>query len=130
MKKINYSAMNIRIFLLLLTAFSALILWRGFKGVDGSLKMAIAAAIAVLALFFGMFPRWFAPAYKAIMIASGFVGNTIFLIIATAVFFVLLTPIALAMRLFGKEFMVSGYDQSAASYFESPQAAQSYDKQY
>jgi len=130
MKKINYSAKSIRIFLFLLTAFSALVLWRGFKGVDGSLKMEIAAAIAVAALFFGIFPRWFAPAYQAIMTASGFVGNTIFLIIAAAVFFVLLTPIALIMRLFGKTFMVSGYDPSASSYFESPQAAQSYDKQY
>ena len=130
MKQINHSAKNIRIFLLLLTAFSALILWRGFKSVDASLKIEIFAAIAVAELFFSIFPGLFATVYKAIMIASGFIGNTIFLIIATAVFFVLLTPIALIMRLFGKVFMVSGYDKSAASYFESPQPAQSYDKQY
>lgn len=130
MKKIDHSAKNIRIFLSLLAAFSALLLWRGFKGVDGALKLEIAAAIAALALFFGVFPRLFAPAYKAIMAASGFVGNAIFMIIATVVFFVLLTPIALAMRLFGKVFMASGYDKAADSYFESPQPAQSYDKQY
>lgn len=130
MKKINYSAKNIRIFLFLLAAFSALVLWRGFKGFDASLKMKIAAAIAVAALFFGIVPRLFAPAYKAIMVASGFVGNTIFLIIAAAVFFLLLTPLALIMRLFGKVFVTSHYDKSAASYFESPQAVQGYDKQY
>jgi hypothetical protein len=130
MKKIDYSAKNIRIFLLLLTAFSALLLWRGFKGADGTLKMEIAAAIAASALFFGLFPRWFAPAYRAIMAASGFVGNAIFMVIAAVVFFALLTPIALLMRLFGKKFMAPGYDRSADSYFESPQPAQSYDKQF
>jgi hypothetical protein len=130
MKKINYSAKNIRIFLILLTAFSALLLWRGFKDVDGSLKIEIFAAIAGLALFFGILPRFFAPAYKAIMIASGFVGNTIFLVIAATVFFVLLSPLSLIMRLFGKVFMASHYDKAAASYFESPQTARGYDKQY
>jgi hypothetical protein len=130
MKKINYSAKNIRIFLLLLIIFSALLLWRGFKGVDHSLKMEIFAAIAVLALFFVVLPRWFAPAYKVIMAVSGFVGNAIFLVIAATVFFVLLTPLSLVMRLFGKTFMAVHYDKSAASYFENPQVAQNYDKQY
>jgi hypothetical protein len=130
MKKINSSAKNIRIFLLLLTAFSALVLWRGFKGVDGPLKIKIFAAIAVIALFFITVPRLFASGYKAIMIASGFIGNLIFMIIATAVFFMILTPLSLIMRLCGKVFMASHYDKSAVSYFENPQLAQGYDKQY
>ncbi len=130
MKKNKYSPKNIRIFLLLLTAFSAIILWRGFKGVDGALKIKIAVAIAAAALLFAALPRLFAPAYKAIMAASGFVGNAIFLIIAAAVFFVLLSPLALIMRLFGKAFMASGYDKKAVSYFECPQAVRGYDKQY
>jgi hypothetical protein len=130
MKNTNYSAKNIRIFLMLLTAFAALILWRGFRGVEGVLKIKIFVAIAVAALFFILMPRLFAPAYKVIMIASGFIGNTIFLIIAATVFFVLLTPLSLIMRLFGKVFMASHYDKAAATYFESPQAAKGYDKQY
>jgi hypothetical protein len=130
MKQINHSAKNIRIFLLLLTAFSALVLWRGFRGVDVPLKIKIGAGIAVLALFFSLLPRLFAPAYRAIMAASGFVGNTIFLVIAATVFFVLLTPLSLVMRLFGKAFMPSHRDQGAASYFESPHTAHGYDKQY
>ena len=130
MKKINYSVKNIRIFLLLLTAFSALVLWRGFKGVENLLKTEIFVAIAVMALFFIILPRLFVPIYKAIMIASGFIGNMIFLIIAATVFFVILTPISLAMRLFGKVFMVSHSDHVVVSYFESPQAAQGYEKQY
>jgi len=130
MKKINDSAKNIRIFLLMLTAFSALVLWRGFAGADGSLKIKIMAAIAVAALFFSAFPRWFAPVYKAIMIASGFVGNTIFIAIAATVFFVLLTPLSLIMRLFGKVFLAAPYDKEAASYFEGPHEACGYEKQY
>jgi hypothetical protein len=130
MKKTNYSAKNIRIFLLLLAVFSALVLWRGFKGADGSLKLKIWVVIAAVALFFSVLPRMFAPVYKLIMLASGFVGNAIFLVIAGAVFFLLLTPLSLVMRLFGKKFMATGYDKSAASYFEDPQSAQSYDKQY
>jgi len=130
MKKINDSAKNIRIFLVLLTAFSALILWRGFQGTDGALKIKIFAAIAVGALFFSMLPRLFAPAYKALLVATGFMGNAIFLVITTIVFFVLLTPLSLVMRLCGKVFMPSGYDQGAASYFEHPQTAHGLDKQY
>lgn len=130
MKNTNYSAKNIRIFLILLTAFAALFLWRGFKGVDGLLKIKILVAIAAGSLFFIIIPRLFAPAYKVIMIASGFIGNAIFLIIAATIFFMILTPLALIMRLFGKVFMTSHYDKSAASYFESPQTAQGYDKQY
>jgi hypothetical protein len=130
MKKINYSAKNIRIFLMLLTVLSAFILWRGFKGVENLLKIKILVAIAAFALFFIILPRLFVTAYKVIMIVSGFIGNTIFLIIATTVFFMILTPLALIMRLFGKVFMTSHYDKSAVSYFENPQAVQGYDKQY
>jgi hypothetical protein len=130
MKNTKYAAKNIRIFLILLIAFAALFLWRGFKNVDGLLKIKIFVAIAVAALFFIIIPRLFAPAYKVIMIASGFIGNAIFLIIAAAVFFLLLTPLSLVMRLCGKVFMAAHYDKSAASYFESPQVAKGYDKQY
>jgi hypothetical protein len=130
MKNTNYSPKNIRIFLLLLTAFVAIILCRGFRGVEGVLKIKLFVAMVAVAMFFIILPRLFAPVYKAIMIASGFVGNTIFLIIAATVFFVLLTPLSLIMRLFGKKFLAAHYDKGASSYFESPQAAKDYDKQY
>ena len=130
MKNTNHSAKNIRIFLILLTVVSLLFLWLGFKGVAGLLKIKIFVAIAASALFFIIFPRLFAPVYKVILIASGFIGNMIFLIIATTVFFVLLTPLSLIMRMFGKKFMAAHYDKSALSYFESPQVAQGYEKQY
>jgi len=130
MKNTNHSAKNIRIFLVLLTVVSLLFLWLGFKGVAGLLKIKIFVAIAASALFFIIFPRLFAPVYKVILIASGFIGNMIFLIIATTVFFVLLTPLSLIMRMFGKKFMAAHYDKSAPSYFESPQVAQGYEKQY
>jgi hypothetical protein len=130
MKKIIYSPKNIRIFLVLLTAFSALVLWRGFRGVEGAFKIKIFIAVAAGALFFVLFPRLFKPVYEAIMIASGFVGNAIFLVIAALVFFLLLSPIALIMRLFGKVFMSAHYDPAAVSYFEGPQQVHGYDKQY
>jgi hypothetical protein len=130
MKNTEHSVKNIRIFLLLLTGIAVLLLWRGFKGVDGRLKVKILIAIAAGALFFIVFPRLFAPVYKAILKASGYIGNIIFIIVATVVFFVLLTPIALMMRLFGKNFLAAHYDKSALSYFESPHVAQGYEKQY
>jgi hypothetical protein len=130
MKKNDSSAKNIRIFLLLLAAFAALLLWRGFGRVDGALKLKIGAAIAVLALFFAVLPRLFAPAYRAIMTVTGFIGNAVFMVVATVVFFVLLTPIALVMRLFGKQFMAPRCEPRADSYFECPQAAHGFDKQY
>jgi hypothetical protein len=130
MKNTIDSSKNIRIFLVLLAVFAALIVWRGFKNVDRMLKIEIFAAIAAVVLFFIILPRLFAPAYKVIMAASGFIGNVIFLIIAAMVFFVILTPISLIMRLFGKAFMTPRYDRAAVSYFESPQIVHSYEKQY
>ena len=130
MKNTEPSAKNIRIFLILLTMVASLFLWQGFKGVDGLLKTKILVAIAAGALFFIFFPRLFAPVYKVVLRASGHIGNMIFLIVATIVFFVLLTPIALMMRLFGKKFLAAHYDKSALSYFESPHVTQDYEKQY
>jgi hypothetical protein len=130
MKNTEHSAKNIRIFLILLTVVSALLLWGSFKGIAGLLKMKIFIAVAAITLFFIIFPRLFAPVYKVILKASGVVGNVIFLIIATTVFFALLTPLSLIMRMFGKKFMAARYDQSALSYFESPHVAQGYEKQY
>lgn len=130
MKNTNYSAKNIRIFLVLLTVLAALLLWRGFKAVEDKLKIEIFAVLAVVVLFFFILPRFFAPIYKAVMLATGWVGNVIFSIIAAAVFMVLLTPIALIMRLFGKSFLSPHYDRTAASYFETPQTVHGYDRQY
>jgi len=130
MKNTDHSAKNIRIFLVLLTVVSLVFLWIGFKGVDSLLKTKIFIAVAAIALFFIIFPRIFAPVYKLILIASGFIGNMIFLIVASTVFFMLLTPLALIMRMFGKAFLTAHYDKSALSYFESPHVAQGYDKQY
>jgi len=130
MKNTNYSSKNIRIFLVLLAIFAALLLWRGFRSVDNKLKIEIFAALAVVILFFIILPRFFTPVYKIIMAATGFIGNAIFMVIAVAVFFVLLTPISLIMRLFGKVFMAPRYDRTVVSYFESPQTVHGYDKQY
>jgi hypothetical protein len=130
MKNTIDSSKNIRIFLALLAVFAALILWRGFRSVEGKVKIEIFAVLAAIVLFFIVLPRLFAPVYKIIMAATGFIGNAIFLIIAATVFFVLLTPISLIMRLCGKAFMTPRYDKAAVSYFESPQSVHGYDKQY
>lgn len=130
MKKVTYQPKQVRIFLVLLLVLTFLLTFRLTRhGAAQPRWIALAAEAAIIGVLL-FFPRVFFPAFKVIMIASGRLGNFIFAVISLLVFFLLLTPIALAMRISGKAFMDIKLDPSLPSYYNEAEPEHDITKQY
>jgi len=129
MKKVVYQAKNIRIFLAILFVLAVLVTLKpvGFK--VGARLPWLAAEAGLAGLFFAL-PKLFFPLYKIIMIATGFLGTFLFTLISLFVYYVVLTPIALVLRLFGKSFMQVKADPAALTYYEEAPAGYNIEKQF
>ena len=129
MKKVVYHTKNIRIFLAILFVLAVVVTLKpvGFK--VGARLPWLAAEAGLTALFFAL-PKLFFPLYKVIMIATGFLGTFLFGLISLFVFYIVLTPIALILRLFGKSFMKVKSDRAVPSYYEDVPAAFNIEKQF
>ncbi len=131
MKKITYQPRQVRLFLVILLAVAVLLTLK-LKGTIGGVPVRW-AALAIEGLAVAVFlalPRAFFPIFRAILVLTGHVGSFVFGLIATAVFYLVLTPVALAMRLGGKTFMPTRADPEASSYYEAGESGQDYEKQY
>jgi hypothetical protein len=130
MKKVTYQPKQVRIFLALLLVAAFLLTFKLTRhGAASTRWLALAAeasAIGILAVF----PRVFFPAFKVIMIASSRLGSLIFGVLAVLVFFLILTPIALAMKIAGKKFMSPDPDPALPSYYVEADAGHDIGKQY
>ena len=130
MKKIEFQPKQVRIFLTLLSLLLIFLTLNRMCGGEMSARYTTILVIILAAGFFLALPKLFFPAYRLIMIGSGHIGNLIFGVISTLVFFVFLTPIALAMKLFGKRFMSDRPDPSALSYYEEGEDPGNVEKQF
>jgi hypothetical protein len=130
MKKIEYQSKQVRIFLALLALLLVLLTlkWTRNGGTAGR-SICITVEIALIGFLMAL-PKLFFPVYRLILIGSGFIGNFIFGVISTLVFFALLTPIAGMMKLMGKRFMSVRPDPSALSYYEEGEDPGNVDKQF
>jgi hypothetical protein len=130
MKKIEYQSKQVRIFLTLLALLLVLLTLKWTRGSEMAGRyIFITVGIAVIGLFM-VLPKLFFPAYRLILTGSGYIGNFIFGVISTLVFFLLLTPIAVIMRLLGKRFMSVRSEPSALSYYEEGEDPGNVDKQF
>lgn len=130
MKPIEYKSKQVRLFLSLLLAFSVLAVLKFVPSQKGTVRVAIIAASAAVLLFFFFLPKLFFPIFRVILIVSAYIGNFIFLLISTFVFFLILTPLSWVMRLFGKRFMYTRIDAGKSSYYEQSETAVGYEHQY
>jgi hypothetical protein len=130
MKKITYQPKQVRIFLLLALVVLLIIAFKFFR--QGTLQsrslFLVIPAIFIAAMM--IIPKVFFPLYKAILIASGYLGNFIFAVISIVVFFVILTPISLVMKLFGKHFMHPVPDPTCSTYYDEADFRQGIEKQF
>jgi len=130
MKKITYQPKQVRIFLSFLFLVLLFLTFKFFR--QGTLQSRImfltipAIFIAILMII----PKVFFPLYKVILSASGYLGNFVFAVISIAVFFLILTPISLVMKLFGKHFMNPAANPSLATYYEEGEIRQDIEKQF
>ncbi|MFZ2055616.1 MAG: hypothetical protein WAU81_15610 [Candidatus Aminicenantales bacterium] len=130
MKAIEFKAKQVRLFLVLLWVFTGLAVLKFVPAANTQgriLWSGIATALIALFLFQ---PKRFFPLFRLIMIGSGYIGNFIFLVISTAVFFLILTPLSLIMRLFGKRFLAIRLEPRQNSYYEQPENPTGYEHQF
>lgn len=117
MRKIETKPKQVRIFAVLLFILIGYITFRLTLSLPLIVKILIFSAEGLCLAAALIRPRFFAPVFKVALIVSGAIGNTIFKIISTLVFYLILTPLALVMRLLGKKFLVHKMDPGAATYY-------------
>lgn len=130
MKKVTYQPKQVRIFLVLLFILALLLTLRLTRHTAAETRWLALAAVAVIIGALLAIPKFFFPAFKVIMIASSRLGSFIFAMLAIVVFFLILTPLALAMKFFGTKFMNPNPDSSLPSYYIEAEAEHDIAKQY
>ncbi len=88
------------------------------------------AALAAGSLLPIVLARPLLPVFERVLSVTARIGSMVFALITALVFFLLLTPISLLMRLAGKVFMERRFDARAATYYESWQVSEDARKQF
>lgn len=130
MKSIPYKPGQVRLFLAILYALVLLALLRSGAGLR-PVRLPV-ALLSAACLLFALLPKWFFPVFRAILVASSHVGNLIFALITIIVFYLVLTPLSLVMRLLGKRFLHARFRPrpNVASYYEQGEAAGDMNRQF
>ena len=130
MIKINYEPKQVRIFLALLLALMIFLTFKSTRHSAVQSRVVIMGLEAIIVGILAAIPRMFFPAYKIILIGSSYLGNFIFTAVSFMAFFLILTPIALAMRLFGKKFMSVPIADALPTYYDEAEEYYDIQKQY
>ena len=130
MRKIEYNPKQVRIFSVLLFVLIAFITFKLTRSLDELWRIIIFSAEGLILLFILFKPRFFYPVFRTALVISSFIGNIIFKIISTVVYYIILTPIALVMRLFGKTFLIHKTDSRLDTYYEDFVPPAGIDKQF
>jgi membrane protein implicated in regulation of membrane protease activity len=130
MKKITYQPKQVRLFLFFLFLFGVVITFKFTRQNSLQQRIIFLALPVIIIAVLMIIPKVFFPLYKVILIASSHLGNFIFAVISAVVFFLILTPISLAMKLFGKHFMNPVPDPSLATYYDEAEIRQDIEKQF
>jgi len=130
MKTIEFQAKQVRLFLGLLLVFIGLGVLKFVPASDLQGRLLRFGIATALVAFFVWRPKLFFPVFRLIMIGSSYLGNMIFLAISTMVFILILTPLSLTMRLFGKRFMATRLEPQRDSYYERPEDPTGYEHQF
>jgi len=130
MKKITYQPKQVRIFLALLLVLMLALTFRFVPAQGAPGRLAVLIGEAVLVGLLMAVPRAFFPVYRIILTATGFLGNFIFAVLAVIVFYLILTPLALVMRLGGKKFLRHRVDPSLPTYYEEAEERHNLERQF
>ena len=129
-KAIEFKARQVRLFLVLLWVFAGFGVLRFVPASELQGRLWRIGLATVIVVFFLFRPNLFFPIFRLIMIGSGHLGNIIFLVISTLVFILILTPLSLTMRLFGKRFLAARLEPQRDSYYEQPENPTGYEHQF
>ena len=120
---------NSAVFFILLYALAIFLVQRQNRFLDqaGARTWLLLAAGALLLI---LLAKILLPLFDLVLKITAKIGSLIFALITAVVFFVVLTPISLLMRLAGKKFMQRRFDAQAPTYYESWQVAEDVSKQF
>jgi hypothetical protein len=130
MKKIDYQPKQVRIFLALLLVLMIFLTFKFTRYGTGQSRVVILALEFIIVGILTASPRMFFPVFKIILIGSSYLGSFIFVSVSIIAFFLILTPIALVMRLFGKIFMSTPIDVALSTYYVEAEECYDVQKQY
>lgn len=89
--------------------------------------IAILIFVVIVSLFF---PRWFRPLYRGGMTLSFHIGQVIGTILLTLIFLFVLTPIALLLRLAGKDLLAIKRDPNATTFWQPAKPSNDFDRMF
>ena len=102
-------------------AFSAWNSWWWFSGGSGGSRTSVAAVLAGAALFSGvaslLAPRAHLPLFLGLSLVSYPVGFVVSYVIMAALFYLVFAPVAMVMRLLGRDPLSRNADATARSYW-------------
>ncbi len=130
MIKIDYQPKQVRIFLVLSLALMIFLTFKFTGHAAGRTRVVIILLEFISVGILAAIPRTFFPLYKIILTGSSYLGNVIFTAVSILAFFLILTPIALAMRLFGKKFMSAPVAAALPTYYDEAEKYHDIQKQY
>ena|SRR5690349_20880131 len=108
--------------------FSWLTFRRGLLPREG--WFAILAALVAAIILSLLFPRWFRPLYRTGMTVSFRIGQVMGAILLTLFFLLVLTPIALLLRLTGKDLLHLKRDPHATTFWEPAKSSDHFDRMF
>jgi hypothetical protein len=92
-------------------------------------RFVLAGAIVVL-ITCALRPRWFRAFYRAGMTISFHIGQVMGRILLTILFLLVVTPMALLLRLFGKDLLQLKRRVSASTYWRPAKTANQFDRMF
>lgn len=102
--------------------------WNGFLP---SLVLLAGIALAIAAVFVSLFrPRWFRAFYRGGMTVSYHIGQTLGKVLLVLFFFLMVTPMGLFLRLFGKDLLHLKRDPTATSYWHTAKNNRDFERMF
>jgi hypothetical protein len=97
-----------------------------------SMTLPVAAAILAVAVLITacIRPAWFRGFYRGGMTVSFHIGQTIGKVLLTLFFFLMVTPLGLLLRLFGKDLLSMKKNPGAESYWHEHKSSREFDRMF
>src|SRR5690242_1287353 len=109
-----------------LSLLSALLRWRHVLSLRGF--VCVLSMLALIAIAAWRFPRWFRRWYRFGGTLGFYVGRAFGFVMLSLIFFLVITPLGLVMRLFGKDSLHLKRPDACVSYWSPARKATPMDK--
>jgi hypothetical protein len=116
---LNPSKKELRTFGLCALAFAALVAWLVFRRTGSVTVGASIASVGVALALLGLaIPRALRPVWVVLMVVNYPIGWVITHVVMAMIFYLVVTPVGIIMRLTGRDPMERAFDRSAKTYWK------------